>query len=132
MAREIYVSVELIKNPTVKRQMNVNSFRMNQKKWRLQDGQTLEQAMTVKKKVVEPAVSKAMFVGSTIQMEDEFSNVDSDLLKKPETPFVEVKETNEPTGLIDGLRAEYETKTGKKADGRWNVERLTQKINEAN
>lgn len=122
MAREQYVEVESIKNPSVKRLMNVNSFKMNQKKWRLQSGQTLEQALTTKKKDVEPVVKPVKVVEP-----ETFGNTDEDLLKKPETPFVKVED--EPVSEIDTLRAAYTEKTGKKPDGRWNVERLNKEIN---
>lgn len=121
MAKEQYLMVESIKNPSVKRLMNVNSFKMNQKKWRLQNGQTLEQA--TKKKDVEPVVEQPVKV---IEPET-FGNTDEDLLKKPETPFVKVED--EPVSEIDSLRAAYTEKTGKKPDGRWNVERLTKELN---
>lgn len=103
MARENYVEVELIKNPSVKRTMNINSFKMNQKKWRLQAGQSLDTA-PVKKKDVEPVV-----------------NVEA---------FSKVEDTVKPeSGVIDALRAQYEAKFGKVPDKRFNISRLTKEIN---
>lgn len=113
---ENYVEVELIKNPSVKRTMNVNSFKMNQKKWRLQDGESLD-APVVKKKVVEPAVKEVVnFPKQELQTDEGFVKV-SDTI-----------ETNN-SGVIDALRDQYKAKTGKDADKRWNISRLTKEIN---
>ena len=113
---ENYVEVELIKNPSVKRTMNVNSFKMNQKKWRLQTGESL--TAPVKKKVVEPVASKPV-LGAT-------SNV---VESKPhESEFATITEET-GNGLIESLRDQYKAKSGKDADKRWNVSRLTKEIN---
>ena len=113
---ENYVEVELIKNPSVKRTMNVNSFKMNQKKWRLQTGESL--TAKVKKKVVEPVVSKPV-LGAT-------SNVVES--KPQESEFATITEET-GNGLIESLRDQYKAKSGKDADKRWNVSRLTKEIN---
>lgn len=119
---ENYVEVELIKNPSVKRTMNVNSFKMNQKKWRLQTGESL--TAPVKKKVVEPAASKPEI--KVTKIESEGGIVAKALV--PESEFATISEET-GDGLIESLRAQYEGKTGKKPDGRWNVSRLTKEIN---
>lgn len=119
---ENYVEVELIKNPSVKRTMNVNSFKMNQKKWRLQSGESL--TAPVKKKVVEPAVSKSDFQVPFKSGEGQYVG---GAPENSESEFVTVTETSD--GLIESLRSQYEAKTGKKPDGRWNVSRLTKEIN---
>lgn len=122
MARENYVEVESIKNPSVKRLMNVNSFKMNQKKWRLQSGQTLEQALSTKKKDVEPVAKPVKAVEPEIP-----SNIDEDLIAKPETPFVKVGD--ETPSELETLRAAYKEKTGNEPDARWKAARLNKEIN---
>jgi hypothetical protein len=59
---------------------------------------------------------------------------------KSKQPIVEVKKKvvepvavvsppmTEPSGLMDGLRKQYEDQTGKKADGRWSMKVLAEKI----
>lgn len=115
---ENYVEVELIKNPSVKRTMNVNSFKMNQKKWRLQSGESL--TAPVKKKVVEPAASKG-----TVMHADATWGKLPDVSESEQFAVI-----TDNDSVIESLRAQYEAKTGKKPDGRWNVSRLTKEINE--
>ncbi len=114
MARENYVDVELIKNPSVKRTMNINSFKMNTKKWRLQAGESLDASVQVKKKDVEPAVKPQ--VREVVTNDEGFAKVSDDI------------ETNNDE-VINNLRERYKQRTGKDADKRWNISRLTKEIN---
>ena len=116
MPRENYVEVELIVNPSVKRTMNINSFRMNQKKWRLQS-QSFETTPVVKKKDVEPVVEPF----------PPFPPFNVDVGKVEEAVSTIEKRMQQTT--IDTLRDQYLAKTGNKPDGRWNISRLTKEIN---
>lgn len=98
------VKVELIANPAVTRLMTPASYRNNQNKWRIQ-GATQE-VQQPQKKSVEPVEDKiADFINPT------------------------TLGPNEPTGLIAGLQAHYKAKSGKDADKRWGVKKLSEEIN---
>lgn len=116
MAQQLEVMVQNIKNPAIKRKMTVASARMNSKKWRVISE---EQPVEVKKKDVKPAVGK---LPETANDDLAKSNLLSDI--KPE--FVKV-DSERAT-----LQAEYEAKSGKKPDGRWNEGKLREKIAELN
>ena len=111
MAKQESVTVELIKNPAVKRQMTAQSARMNSRKWRVVTNQPV--IAEVKKKDVAPVVGKLpetanSFVPAHDDLgQGEFAKIESD------------KET---------LQKEYEAKTGTKPDGRWNESKLKEKI----
>lgn len=121
MAKQELVTVENIKNPAVKRQMTVASAKMNGKKWRLVNSTPQAE---VKKKDVAPVVespkAKLPETGNSFvnEMNDDLAN---------STEFVKITEevTEKST-----LQAEYEAKTGKKPDGRWNEGKLKEKIAE--
>lgn len=103
MGNEV-VTVELIANPQVRREMSVNSLHYNSLKWRKVGEQAKSEE--VKKKAVKAAV-----------------------VEKAETPFVQVEEIQEePSGVISGLRKQYEGLAGKKADQRWSIKRLNAEI----
>lgn len=108
------VKVELIANPAVTRLMTPASLRNNQNKWRIQ-GATQE-VQQPQKKSVEPVV--VSFV-SVSQSDGPTEFVD------PTAPTT----SSEPTGLLAGLQAQYKAKSGKDADKRWGVKKLTEEIN---
>lgn len=110
MAKQETVTVELIKNPAVKRQMTAQSARMNSRKWRVVTNQPV--VAEVKKKDVSPVAAKPESVNPAVNVEsDDFAKIASE------------KET---------LQAEYEEKSGQKPDGRWNEAKLKQKIADLN
>ncbi len=134
MAREQYVDVICIANG-VKRSMNVNSFKLNQKKFRLADGQSLESAQDVKKKDVEPAVSRTASTAQTVVIPD--MKVETGTFPEQELPSEFAPPTEDtiqapdlsPEALLETLKVQYEEKYGKAPDKRWNVSRLTKEIN---
>ena len=107
------VTVENIKNPSVKRQMTVASAKMNSKKWRVVEGENQQLTEQVKKKDVKVAAGKGdpnvtvtlPEVGNSFI--NEFATIGSE------------KET---------LQKEYEELSGSKPDGRWNEGKLKEKI----
>ena len=102
------VTVENIKNPSVKRQMTVNSAKMNSKKWRVVDGENQQLTEQVKKKDVKVADVKSPDVVVTIpETSSEFATITSE------------KET---------LQKQHEELSGSKPDGRWNEGKLKEKI----
>ncbi len=107
MADNDYVRVELIKNPSVKRNMSKNSLKVNSNKWR--EVGAAEPEKVIAKKPVEAAES-----GST------------DLPPVTLPPIVEV----DPE-LAD-LRVQYEAKFNKPADKRMKADKLKAKLNETN
>jgi hypothetical protein len=116
MAKTVMVTVENIKNPTVKRQMTVNSAKMNSKKWRVVEGEDQQLTEQVKKKDVSPAVAKkgnpeVVVTLPTAEKTSEFATIGD-------------AEVNEKTAL----QKEYEELSGSKPDGRWNEGKLKEKI----
>lgn len=108
MANTVMVTVENIKNPSVKRQMTVNSAKMNSKKWRVVEGENQQLTEQVKKKDVKVVDVKSPDVVVTIaETSSEFATITSE------------KET---------LQKEYEELSGSKPDGRWNEAKLKAKI----
>lgn len=138
MAKEGYVDVVNIANG-VKRSMNVNSFKLNQKKFRLADGESLDSALSPKKKDAEPAVSNQGQIvkpnGGLTNENVEVKVSDLDTFTFPEQDLPEefappvAAPDLRPEGLLESLRSQYQVKTGKAPDGRWNVSRLTKEIN---
>ncbi len=139
MAKEQYVNVINIKNG-VKRSMNVNSFKLNQKNYRLADGESLENATDKKKEVVGPVENKPLVNESENVTTGGTNpaitlNVDADDI----SAFPPVTDASEntteqapdlsPEALLNGLRAQYLEKFGKEADKRFSVQRLTKEIN---
>lgn len=97
------VKVELIANPAVTRMMTEMSLRSNASKWRLAG--TVAASEPEKKRDVEPAES-----------------LEESIFKVP------TETTDDP---LEGLKAQYRAKFGKLPDGRWGVEKLKTKLNEA-
>lgn len=135
MANEL-VQVELIANPAVKRTMTMASYRNNVSKWRL-SGQEQQSAPQPQKKSVEPAA------GSTVTSNPAVTEIKSITTQDGtvETPFVDptastasemVQATLEPSGLVDGLRAQYKALAGKDPDKRWGVKKLSEEIRNLN
>lgn len=117
MATNQQVTVENIKNPAVKRQMTVASAKMNSRKWRIIDQEIA--AVEVKKKDVAPAVAKA--VGKLPEAGNSFADEAHDDL----VTFAKINEGPKEKAT---LQAQYEAISGQKPDGRWNEEKLKQKI----
>lgn len=128
MANEL-VKVELIANPTVTRTMTIASYRNNTHKWRI-SGAEQATAPVVQKKSVEPAVVEI----KSISTQD--SGADLGFVADPTQTATEGSEnvttTIEPTGLIDGLRAQYKAAAGKDPDKRWGVKKLSEEIKNLN
>jgi hypothetical protein len=104
MAKEEIIRVELISNPSVKRNFTASSWKTNERgdKWRLIDGQA-ETVLPAKKKEVAENVAP---------------------------PVKEVKEIADPE--LDQLRADYLQKFGKPADKRFKAEKIKTLLNETN
>jgi len=104
MAKEEYVWVELIANPTRKRQMTPNSLKSNSAKWRLSEGgENEKQAPELKKKDVAPV---------------EIKSTEGAIATLP----VKAEPVADPE--LDQLRADYLAKTGKPADKRMKKDKL--------
>lgn len=112
MAQTNLVTVQNIKNPAVKRQMTVASARMNSRKWRVISE---EQPAEVKKKDVKPAEGKLPATSFVKEVSDDLPQ---------STDFAKIISEKE------ALQVEYEAKSGKKPDGRWNEGKLRDKIAE--
>ncbi len=119
MAEQIFVTVENVKNPSVKRRvMTEASAKINSKTWRIV-GTEVEVTESKKKEVAKNVVTEAKPI-------------------KPVTEPIneEVETANEFASIgeadteIETLRAEYETKSGKPADKRWKADKLNAKIAE--
>jgi hypothetical protein len=93
--------------------MTPASYRNNQNKWRIQ-GSTQE-VQQPQKKSVEP-VAVSLQIPIEVKVESDF--IDPTATTSPE-----------PTGLLAGLQAQYKAKSGKDADKRWGVKKLTEEIN---
>jgi hypothetical protein len=139
MANEL-VQVELIANPAVKRTMTMASYRNNSHKWRISGAEQV-QAPQVQKKSVEPAAAVNQTAGLPNPGVVEIKSIstqggETDFIGDPTTTATEgaenVTTTIEPTGLIDGLRAQYKASTGKDADKRWGVKKLSEEIKNLN
>jgi len=138
MANEV-VQVELIANPAVKRTMTMASFRNNSYKWRISGAEQV-QPPQVQKKSVEPAAANQT-AGLPNHGVVEIKSIstqggETDFIGDPTTTATEgaenVTTTIEPTGLIDGLRAQYKAAAGKDADKRWGVKKLSEEIKNFN
>lgn len=111
MAKQETVTVELIKNPSVKRQMTAQSARLNSRKWRVINSPV---AVETKKKDVNPVADKPKNPASIP------NDVPNDLDGGGE--FAKIASEKET------LQEEYEEKSGQKPDGRWNEAKLKLKI----
>lgn len=109
MANEL-VRVELIANPAVTRTMTMASYRNNANKWRISGAEQVAIPQP-QKKSAEPAAAVETFVDPTQSV----------------TATTAVTLT-EPTGLVDGLRAQYKAQTGTDADKRWGIKKLSEEI----
>lgn len=127
MANEL-VQVELIANPAVKRTMTMASYRNNAHKWRIV-GAEQQTAPVAQKKSVEPAVVEIISITQTPPPVTDF--VDPTQTATGSTGE-ETVTTTEPTGLVDGLRAQYKALTGKDADKRMGVKKLSEAIKNFN
>ncbi len=111
MANEL-VRVELIANPAVTRTMTMASYRNNANKWRISGAEQVAIPQP-QKKSAEPAAAVETFVDPT----------------QSESVTTETAVTfTEPTGLVDGLRAQYKAQTGTDADKRWGIKKLSEEI----
>ncbi len=106
MANEL-VRVELIANPAVTRTMTIASYRNNANKWRISGAEQVAIPQP-QKKSAEPAAAVETFVDPT--------------------ESVTTETFTEPTGLVDGLRAQYKAQTGTDADKRWGIKKLSEEI----
>lgn len=136
MANEL-VKVELIANPAVTRTMTMASYRNNSNKWRLV-GQEQQAAPQAQKKSVEPAaVSTETGNPAIVEIKSITQTpVDPDFVDPTQTATGSTGEETvtktEPTGLVDGLRAQYKAAAGKDADKRWGVKKLSEEIKNLN
>ncbi len=116
MAKTELVTVELIKNPAVKRQMTAQSARMNSRKWRPSAIQPVV-AEVVKKNASPVAVGNPKPVNPPVNEAE---------IDEPENPFVNVASDKET------LQAEYLALAGKPANKLWKEATLKEKIAELN
>ena len=135
MANEL-VKVELIANPAVTRTMTLASYRNNSNKWRLV-GQEQQAAPQAQKKSVEPAAVNTETGNPAIVEIKSITTPEgsTDFVADPTTTAAtggENTTTIEPTGLLDGLRAQYKALSGKDADKRWGVKKLSEEIKNIN
>lgn len=122
---QIFVTVENILNPAVKRQMTLTSARINAKKWRIIGEETQE----LKKKEVAVSVAKPS-VEKVIPVTEPLVKVEEPV--KEESEFVQIgNEPSQEAQELEELRKQYFEKTGKQADKRMGKEKLTAKIAEA-
>lgn len=108
------VRVELIANPAVTRTMTMASYRNNANKWRISGAEQVAPPQPQKKNA-EPAAVEILSI-SSMDGSTDFTNP------------TEVTTTSEPTGLVDGLRAQYKAQTGTDADKRWGIKKLSEEI----
>lgn len=139
MANEL-VKVELIANPDVKRTMTMASYRNNTNKWRISGAET-PAPPAPQKKSVEPAAveiqstltgNPAVIEIKSISTQDGTTDFIADPTKTATEGTENVTTVVEPTGLIDGLRAQYKALTGKDADKRMGVKKLSEAIRNLN
>lgn len=121
MANEL-IKVELIANPAVTRLMTRASFMNNTHKWRAAGVEPATTTAPEKKSAAPVAEVKAPAIvelpAPTPQAETtEFVQDPSALPIEPQA-----------TGVIDGLRVQYKAITGKDADKRWGVKKLSEEI----
>lgn len=141
MANEL-VKVELIANPDVKRTMTMASYRNNTNKWRISGAET-PAPPAPQKKSVEPAAveirstlteaeNPAVMEIKSISTQEGTTDFIADPTKTATEGTENVTTVVEPTGLIDGLRAQYKALTGKDADKRMGVKKLSEAIRNLN
>jgi len=119
MAKEL-IQVELIENPAVKRTMTVASFQNNQNKWRLVGSSETSPPSPQKKSAAPVAVAdtSSEFVADPAATEP----------SAPTPPESVQAPDLAPSGVIDGMRAQYKALAGSDADGRWGVKKLSEEI----
>jgi len=101
------VLMELVSDPSIQRYFSARSAALqNPTKWREVNRPAQSAAITEKKN------------GAVVAVSD------------PQATLSEFTNPTEPSGVIDGLRKQYEEKFGKKPDGRWKMRQLVEKINE--
>lgn len=141
MANEL-VKVELIANPAVTRTMTMASYRNNTNKWRISGAET-PAPPAPQKKSVEPAAveiqstltgaeNPAVMEIKSISTQEGTTDFIADPTKTATEGTENVTTVVEPTGLIDGLRAQYKALTGKDADKRMGVKKLSEAIRNLN
>lgn len=130
------VLVESVVNG-VQRKITRANYDMNQLKWRLIGTYNFEGKLVPaegiatkeekKREVVVRAENKIETV--TFKAPEPIAEQPVEIVQ-PESPFVaSVEETGGlGGGLIDAMRRQYEDATGKKADGRWNMKRLSEEV----
>lgn len=130
MANEL-VKVELIANPAVTRTMTLASYRNNTNKWRMAG--IAQEAQPPQKKSAEPVeVKPVMEIVSISSQDSQDLGFVADPTQTATMGSENVTTTVEPTGLIDGLRAQYKAVAGKDADKRWGVKKLSEEIKNLN
>lgn len=120
MSNQLYVTVELIKNPSVKRRMTAVSAKSNSRKWRIVSDAIAEEP--VKKKGVGNAVDPVHTAHDDMASKKADRVVDSD-----DTGFAKIGEETD-FDEQSGLRKEYEELAGKAPDKRWKADRLAKEI----
>jgi hypothetical protein len=119
MADQVYVTVENVKNPAVKRKMTVASAKINAKTWRIVGDQPTvevkkkEDVKSVVKEIQKPSIQP---VTEPIQEPSAFAQISDQVDEEQEE--------------VEKLRAIYLEKSGKPADKRWKSDKLTSKIAE--
>lgn len=119
---QIYVTVELIKNPAVKRNMTLVSAKSNSRKWRIVSDQLVSEP--VKKKVVESAVKTIQPITTATTVSEANDDLGTAIKSNGFATIGEETDFDNQSNL----RAEYESLTGKPADKRWKTERLEKEI----
>lgn len=118
MSDQIFVTVENIKNPSVRRRKTLAAARMTSKEWRIVDGDDIPE---LKKK--EVAVSA---VKPRAEQTVKIIPVTEPII--PDGEFAKIGEADEE---LETLRQQYFEKTGKPADKRMGKDKLKSKIEEA-
>lgn len=135
MAKDL-ITVELIENPAVTRLMTVASYQNNTHKWRIAGSEPPPPPEPQKKSVAPVAVVNSPFITGTVgtygptittTIETPFVDPTGPELTPPVEPPPPAPEIA-PSGVIDGLRAQYKATSGKDADGRWGVKKLSEEI----
>lgn len=129
MAKDL-ITVELIENPAVTRLMTVASYQNNTHKWRIAGSEPPPPPEPQKKSAAPVAVVNSPFqseIGITNTSEAAFVDPTGPELTPPVEPPPPAPEIA-PSGVIDGLRAQYKAMSGKDADGRWGVKKLSEEI----
>lgn len=118
MADQIYVTVENVQNPAVKRKMTLVSAQINYRKWKIVGDYATVEAPK-KKDAAKPVASVEKIIPVTqpiLAPESEFANIS--------------EQTDDESEEIEQLRAQYQEKAGKPADKRWKADKLNAKLAE--